>query len=429
MTSTTAAKSSLAAVIKLLALVALIGVGGAAFYFYYLNPASDPVGRWVEPAASGVVTPPAPPKAVAPPPGTASAATPVESAPAGAIQIGIAYGTEKKYWLEAAVKLFADTDDGRRIRVKLIPMGSIEGAHAVLRGDERIHVWSPASAMYLRAFEEEWGATHTSSPIVRGEALALTPMVFVMWKERYDAFVKKYDRVSFRTLGEAMRVSGGWGGIADRPQWGLFKLGYTNPNQSNSGLMTLILLAYDINNKDADLKIRDLMQPEFQDWVGLFARGAAGPLSNSTGNLMKEMVLKGPSSYDALVVYESVVIDYLENAENRWQPLQVAYPQVNVWNDNPYYILDVPWSTPEHRQAAETFLGFLMSREIQTMALKHGFRPGDPRVPIKFPESPFETLRDYGLQIDLEKIGEYPSPEVINNLQQSWLRAAELRGL
>ena len=40
---------------------------------------------------------------------------------------------------------------------------------------------------------------YNKSPILREVALALTPKVFVMWDERYQAFVTKYQTVSFRT--------------------------------------------------------------------------------------------------------------------------------------------------------------------------------------------------------------------------------------
>ena len=46
-------------------------------------------------------------------------------------------------------------------------------------------------------------------------------------------------------------------------------------------------------------------------------------------------MLKGPSSYDAVFVYESVAIDYLKNAEGRWGALHIIYPAYNMWNDNP----------------------------------------------------------------------------------------------
>ena len=76
---------------------------------------------------------------------------------------------------------------------------------------------------------------------------------------------------------------------------------------------------------------------------------------------MREMVLKGPSSYDALLVYESVAIDYLKNAEGRWGPIHVIYPEYNAWNENPYYILNASWSSDDQRKAAQAFLDFLLS--------------------------------------------------------------------
>src|SRR5262245_4103127 len=64
------------------------------------------------------------------------------------VEIAIAYVTEKQRGLEWAVQKCRNTRDGKRIKMKLIPMGSLEGAHALLNRDQRNHVWSPASALY-----------------------------------------------------------------------------------------------------------------------------------------------------------------------------------------------------------------------------------------------------------------------------------------
>lgn len=339
-----------------------------------------------------------------------------------AVRIGIAYGTEKDRWLKWAAAEFKESDEGRRIEVELIPMGSLEGAQAVLSGDERIHVWSPASALYKDVFVTEWQVKHGSEPpIVREESLALSPMVFVMWAERHAAFVEKYGSVSFRTLGQALAEPSGWQGIADKPEWGFFKLGHTHPNQSNSGLMTLVLMAHDFHGKTRGLALADILDTDFQGWALGIERAVSG-LSNSTGNMMREMVLKGPSSYDALFVYENVVIDYLKNAEGRWGELRVAYPQRNAWNDNPYYILAAPWSNEDQREAAGDFLDFLLTERIQKEALTHGFRPGNPAVPVRFAGSPFMAYQKFGISIDLGTTCEAPKAEVINNLLQWWQR-------
>jgi Ca-activated chloride channel family protein len=337
------------------------------------------------------------------------------------VEIGIAYGTEKQRWLEWAVTKFADTSNGKHIKVNLIPMGSLEGAHALLGGDQRINVWSPASAAYKDIFIQEWQVKYNDNPIIREEPIALTPMVFVVWDERYQAFIQKYKTMSLQTIDQALQAKGGWDEIAHHPEWGLFKFGHTHPNQSNSGLMTIILAAYSYHHKTKDLTLKDVLDVGFQKWLEELERGASG-MSNSTGNMMREMVLKGPSSYDALYVYESVAIDYLKNAEGRWGSLRVVYPEYNAWNENPYYIVNATWSTPDQRKAADTFLNFLLTEPIQKESLNHGFRPANPNVPVKFADSPFVLYAGNGVQVDLQKICEPPKAEVVNNLLASWQR-------
>ena len=338
------------------------------------------------------------------------------------VEIGIAYGTEKQRWLEWAVTEFAKTSDGKHIKVNLIPMGSLEGAHALLSGDQRINVWSPASAAYRDIFVQEWQVKYNDNPIVREEPIALSPMVFVVWDERYGPFIQKYKTMSLDTVNQALQAKGGWDEIAHRPEWGLFKFGHTHPNQSNSGLMTIVLAAYSYHHKTRDLTLKDVLDVGFQKWLEELERGASG-MSNSTGNMMREMVLKGPSSYDALFVYESVAIDYLKNAEGRWGQLRVVYPEYNAWNENPYYIIKASWSTSDQRKAADTFLNFLLTEPIQKESLQHGFRPANPNVPVKFADSPFVLYAGNGVQVDLQKICEPPKAEVVNNLLASWQRS------
>ena len=337
------------------------------------------------------------------------------------VEIGIAYGTEKQRWLEWAVQEFAKTPQGKDIKINLIPMGSIEAAHAILNGDQRIAVWSPASAAYKDVFVQEWQLKNGSSPIAKEEPLALTPMVFVMWDERYQAFVKKYGQVSFSTITQAIQEKGGWDAIAGKPEWGVFKFSHTHPGESNSGLMTLVVAAYSYQKKTRDLSMKDILDVGFQQFMEKMERGVTG-MSNSTGNMMREMVLKGPSSYDAVFVYENVAIDFLKNAEGRWGKIKVIYPEYNAWNDHPYIILNAPWVTKEQRKAAEAFLEFLLSETVQRQALVHGFRPANLNVPIKFAGSPFVDDVPYGIQVDLQKICEPPKADVVNNLLASWQR-------
>jgi hypothetical protein len=355
-----------------------------------------------------------------PPVSSAAASAPVAPEPAG-VEINIAYGTEKQRWFEAAAAEFQKTPAGRGITIGLHGMGSMEGARAVLEGPGPIpiQVWSPASSAYRDLFERKWRAKHGRAPILKGENLALTPMIFVMWESRREPFMKKYTKVRFQTLAQAMEEPGGWGTIAAHPEWGRFKFGHTHPNESNSGLIALVLMAYEYFQKEHNLSHGEIARPEFQRWLRGFERAVARPggsLTHSSGTLMREMVLRGPSQYDCLVIYENLAIDYLEAAKDRWGPLVVDYPEPNMWNEHPYYILDVPWSDSRQRMAAGEFLKFLMSEPIQRRALDHGFRPGNPAVSLRFPESPLIRHAGRGIRIDLPRMCEPPRDDVVQDL-------------
>ena len=166
------------------------------------------------------------------------------------VEIGIAYGTEKQRWLLWAVEQFKATSEGKHIHLNLIPMGSLEGAHAALNGDQRIQVWAPASAVYKSTFVEDWQAKYGSDPILKEDALALTPMVFVMWEERYQAFKDHYGTVDFDTVNRGLHEPGGWQTIGKHADWGLFKFGHTSPGDSNSGILTLLLAGHSYFQKD-----------------------------------------------------------------------------------------------------------------------------------------------------------------------------------
>ena len=341
----------------------------------------------------------------------------------GEVEIGVAYGTEKQRWLEWALGEFKKTNQGKKIQVDLIPMGSLEGAQGILAGDKRINVWSPASSLYLDVFRQDWELKYNAKPVLRQEELALTPMVFVFWQERFDAFSKKFSEVSFRSIEQAVHEPGGWQGIANQPDWGLFKFGHTHPNQSNSGLATLYLMLCEFCGKIKSVGLNDVVNPSFGTWMASLESGVSG-LSNSTGNMMRDMVLRGPSSYDVLFVYENVAIDYLKSAQGRWGDLHVIYPRLNLWNDNPYCILDAPWSSADQKRAAGLFLDFLMSDPVQRAALDHGFRPGNLNIPVKTPDSPFVRYESSGLKIEVGSVGEPPKAEVINNLLGLWQRTS-----
>ena len=362
-------------------------------------------------------------------PGVASGDAPAAGAaatgtakPTAGVTLGVAFGSEKKKWFEWAADAFARTPEGAGIAVDLKPMGSFEAGQAIVRGDTGIQVWAPASSQALAAFRADWDVRQGGDPFLMNESLALSPMAFVWWKDRLEAFEAKYKAVNFRTIGQALDEKTGWAGIAQKPEWGLFKFAHTHPAQSNSGLTTLVGYAYEFHHINRGLTLAQVLDPAFQTWMQHLAVSVTG-LSNSTGTLMKEFVLKGPSAYDCIYVYESTAIDFLKSAEGRWGELRIVYPQNNLWNEHPAVVLNATWVSPAQRAAGKAFIKFLLSEPAQQQALKHGLRPSNPDVAVLTPDSPFTQYQRYGLRNDLGSTGESPSPEVVLNLVQSWQRA------
>lgn len=350
--------------------------------------------------------------------GTATASPPARD---GQVRITLAYGSEKERWLKWAVEEFARSDAGRGVAVTLEKRGSIEAGQGLLAGTLQAHLWAPASALAADAFAAEWELKNGRKPALSSETLALTPVVFVFWDERYRALAGAKAPDSFRAIGQALAEPTGWAGLANHPEWGFLKFGHAHPNQSNSGQMALILMAYAYHGC-RELGMAQVLDAGFQQWLTAFEKSVTG-LGGSTGDQMKDMVLKGPSAYDGLCAYESVAIDYLRNAQGRWGDLRVVYPNPTMWADNPCLVLDAPWSSPEQRAASGRLLAFLMSEPVQRQSLVHGFRPGNPAVPVNGPDSPFTVFAKQGLRIDLPAMAATPKPEVVQNLMAGWQRA------
>ena len=178
--------------------------------------------------------------------------------PTEPVVVNIAYGTEKKKWLEAALEEYLKTPAGQGVRINLLGMGSVEGANAVLDGPkpaepphQPIHVWSPASSAYRDVLETEWRVKHGAKPDPRRRE----PRTHADGLRDVEAALRGV-REAFRggqlpTLGQAMKEPEGWGKIAGQPEWGLFKFGHTDPNKSNSGLQALVLMAYEFAGQAA----------------------------------------------------------------------------------------------------------------------------------------------------------------------------------
>ncbi|HWQ15323.1 MAG TPA: substrate-binding domain-containing protein [Roseiflexaceae bacterium] len=341
------------------------------------------------------------------------------------------YGTEKRAWLEEAAARFAQGDPrvgGRPVRVVLRGIGSREQAERVASqrwgGEPPPAVISPASSMWLEVLRGAWAARNPGAPPVLPEGadapapLALTPLVLVAWEERGPLIWRGEEGFWQELAGALARRN--WSELGGREEWGPVKLGHTSPLTSNSGAQALVLLAYGYHGKAAGLTIADVSSAGFRAWLA-GVESAVPAFSDSTGALVTSMLQRGPSMYDAAVVYENLAIESFE-AARAWGGLRVYYPPATALSDHPYAILNAPWVTPAEREAARQFRAFLLSRPIQERARAHGFRPADPGVPIVSddPANPFNRYQANGLRADIQQQAEPPTADVLAALLDLW---------
>jgi len=124
----------------------------------------------------------------------------------------------------------------------------------LMAGDQRIHIWSPASAAYKDVFVQDWQVKYSGNPILKEENLALTPMVFVMWEERYQSFIQKYKEVTFATIGQALNETGGWE-AKTASSWNIFALP-TSFLIDKEGR----LIAMDLEGKELEKTLKDMLE-------------------------------------------------------------------------------------------------------------------------------------------------------------------------
>lgn len=345
------------------------------------------------------------------------------------VQIEIAYGTEKREWLEAARESFLATNpsvNGRPIEIALNGIGSREMVTEIVQDELRPTVVSPASFIQIELLDDEWRTRNGGDIYHTGadapQPLVITPLVVVAWQQYADVVSLDDPATFWQNLHEVLAAQGGWEEVGGNGEWGFASLGQTTPETSNSGIQSLVLQSYGYFDRTSGLTTNDILDADYQAWMNDMQR-AVPEFPNSTGNLMQDMIRFGPSKYHFVVVYENLAVENIERAEGRGGAIRVYYPPANILSEHPYAILNAEWVDNDQRQAAALFRDYLLSEEVQTEALtRYGFRPANTAVPFDVAGSPFERLANYGIQAEIAQAVEVPPAPVLNEMINWWRR-------
>jgi len=352
--------------------------------------------------------------------------------PGNTITVNFTYSTEKSAWIQAVTDAFHSkgiTYNNKTIQVVLDARGSVDGIAKIQSGEIKPAAWSPASFLELNQLSADWQQQHNGADIIINngdllpKSLVFSPLVFAIWKERADVLVNHYHSIDWPAIHDAL-TKNSWANIGGQATWGPVKFGQTRPDESNSGLLTITLLAYAANNEQRGLTVDQLSTPKFLQYFSDI-EGAVNAFGRSSGTFLQNVVIEeGPAQYDITTTYENLVLTFESQAINRQhQQLQLFYPSLNILSDHPFAILQGNWVSDEQRMAARTFRDFLLDVEQQKVALASGFRPTNPGVQItdRVPGNVF-LGQPAGININsqIQSLAQAPSGVVINKLLQQW---------
>jgi Ca-activated chloride channel homolog len=340
------------------------------------------------------------------------------------VRLELVYGSEKQAWLVDAIESFHREQRAKGgevfIEVHGTAMGSGESVTDIAQGTVQPHMWSPASDVYRPLLQDAWTSKHGAvggAPDIAEDArpLVLSPVVIAMWKPMAEAMGWPDKPVGWSDILALSTNPRGWASVG-HPEWGVFKLGHTHPEFSNSGLLSVLAEAYAAVGTTRELTREQLDAPQTRSFVQQIESSIVH-YGKSTGFFAAKMMERGPAYLSAAVLYENLVIDSYEQAERPFDLVAIYPKEGTFWIDNPLVILKAPWVTDEHRQAAAVFRDYLLSKPVQTRAMtEHGFRPADPSIAITAPIVPERGVDPKQPQTLLST----PTSEVIHHALEMW---------
>jgi Ca-activated chloride channel family protein len=194
---------------------------------------------------------------------------------------------------------------------------------------------------------------------------------------------------------------------------------HTAPTRSNSGLQTLVTQFASVSGKRPEtMTVADVQKFESQVQQ---IQSKITRYGTSTSSLAKSMVKNGQFWATVGSVYESSVIDANSHLQPGQQRYQAVYPKATFTSNMRAILPLAPWVSAEEKAAAEKFIDYLRSPQVQKIATELGLRPGIPGIPLgaKFspefgvnPQAKYDSLRP-------------PQPEVVEAMLKSWQDVAK----
>lgn len=320
-------------------------------------------------------------------------------------------GSDSGFFEDARIE-FIKRNKG--VDINYIGLGTFE-AIEYIKNDNQVDAWISADETAADILKSEYAKGHNGKNIVSEVSpVVISPLVLVGWEDRLG----RIDNINIPKLYDIVSKGKNWGELGGDPNWGFFNFSHTNPVDSNSGMQFITLLIYNYYTQAGitkkELTVEDVANSKLAEYIKAFERNTAKQLDGS-GKFIDAMIQFGPSKYDMGTIYEYYALTNIKNAQGRWGKLKVYYPTPTIWSNRPLIILNGPSINKQKITALKQFRDFLLSDEIQTKAMREGYRPANTSVSdLSYLETEFSP---FGFKKDIISAVSAPSSDVIESIR------------
>ncbi len=139
-----------------------------------------------------------------------------------------------------------------------------------------------------------------------------------------------------------------------------------------------------------------MTDPTFQKWLSELM-GSVTDVGGGSAYTAEDFALFGYSVGDGGQLLESDLLINMAGIQTRWSdPLVIRYPKYVTWFDFPFSIWMGPETTAAEKNAALQFEQFLLTPDIQKLAVNAGAAPGGQRAQRDGGRHPVHPLAEPG---------------------------------
>jgi len=364
---------------------------------------------------------------------------PLVATPKGPIQVRILTALPVEPWVRDAAKRFNATNprqDGQPVEVQVIAMDGLTALGKFDRDDfgsignktrdqltsqeiERLStsfptVWIPDSRYLVElanaSYKERLGRdVFLSDGEYRARPVAISLFVWGLYQSRADALTKKFGEINWQTIHDAAIAKGGWPDLGGDKSWGFFKLVVPNPRRNVGGLAAMVAAAGEYYDK-TNISVADVTDPKFQAWLKELMDSLTD-VSGASAYTAEDFALFGYSAGDGGQLLESDLLNNMEGITTRWSdPLVIRYPKYVTWFDFPYTVWVGPETTAAEKNAALQFEQYLLSSDIQKLAVQQGLRSVSNDINVAEGDTLFKKWQSQGVEAVVPRTTRMASP-------------------